>query len=73
MKLPTVGPVDRRLHWVNTLSGVGQGLAVFCPGPGLVALEMGKPKALDFVAAILTDMVIFQILEKRQLSVATSA
>ena len=66
MKLPAAGPVDRRLLAGNALFGMGWGLAGFCPGPGLVALGMGEPKATVFVLAMLAGMALFELLEKRQ-------
>ena len=66
MKLPTATHIDNRLVAGGTLFGMGWGIAGFCPGPGLVALGMGEPKALVFVAAMLAGMMVFQLLEKRQ-------
>jgi len=66
MKLPAAGPVDRKLLAGNALFGMGWGLAGFCPGPGLVALGMGEPKATVFVLAMLAGMALFELLEKRQ-------
>lgn len=66
MKLPTATHVDKRLLTGGALFGVGWGIAGFCPGPGLVALGMGEPKALVFVVAMLAGMIVFRLLEKRQ-------
>ena len=66
MKLPTASTIDSRLLAGSALFGAGWGVAGFCPGPGLVALGMGEPKALVFVAAMLVGMVIFSWLEKRK-------
>ena len=66
MKLPTARHSDRRLVIGSTLFGVGWGIAGFCPGPGLVALGMGEPKALVFVLAMLVGMMVFQWLEKHR-------
>lgn len=66
MKLPTARHSDRRLVIGSTLFGVGWGIAGFCPGPGLVALGMGEPKALVFVLAMLVGMMVFQLLEKHR-------
>ena len=66
MKLPTTSSIDRRLLAGSALFGAGWGIAGFCPGPGLVALGMGEPKAIVFVAAMLVGMVIFSWLEKRK-------
>lgn len=66
MKLPTARHSDRRLVIGSTLFGVGWGIAGFCPGPSLVALGMGEPKALVFVVAMLVGMMVFQLLEKHR-------
>ena len=66
MKLPTASAIDNRLLAGSALFGAGWGIAGFCPGPGLVALGMGEPKAIVFVAAMLAGMVIFSWLEKRK-------
>ena len=66
MKLPAARRTDRRLVAGSLLFGIGWGLAGFCPGPGLVALGMGEPKAVVFVLAMLAGMVIFELLEKRR-------
>jgi uncharacterized protein len=73
MKLPTASAIDRRLLVGGALFGAGWGVAGFCPGPGLVALGMGEPKALVFVAAMLIGMVIFTWRENRQRTKATGA
>lgn len=72
MKLPTASAIDSRLLTGSALFGAGWGVAGFCPGPGLVALGMGEPKALVFLAAMLVGMAIFTWREKRQ-SIAASA
>ena len=64
MQLPTAGQVDRRLVLGSLGFGVGWGLAGFCPGPALVALGVGQPKALVFVAAMLAGMVVFEFAER---------
>ena len=66
MMLPTSRDLDRRLVLGSCVFGVGWGIAGFCPGPGLVALGMGEPKALVFVAAMVAGMGLFELLELRQ-------
>lgn len=73
MKLPTASAIDSRLLVGGVLFGAGWGVAGFCPGPGLVALGMGEPKALVFVAAMLAGMVIFSWREKRLKMTTASA
>ena len=64
MLLPQAGAVDRPLVGGAALFGVGWGLAGFCPGPALVALGAGQPKALAFVLAMLAGMLLFEFAER---------
>ena len=73
MRLPTSSSIDRRLLTGSALFGAGWGVAGFCPGPGLVALGMGEPKALVFVAAMLVGMLIFTWREKHPRVAAVSS
>jgi LPXTG-motif cell wall-anchored protein len=63
MQIPTSTNVTLRL-----VLGVGWGLAGFCPGPALVALGAGFPKAWGFVVAMLGGMAVFEFLERAKLS-----
>ncbi|AIY42127.1 hypothetical protein LT85_2969 [Collimonas arenae] len=65
MSLPTTTRIDRRLLAGSTLFGAGWGLAGFCPGPSLVSLGSGEPKAILFVVAMLAGMMIFSLAERR--------
>jgi uncharacterized protein len=67
MKLPKARHIDRRLVIGSLLFGIGWGLAGFCPGPAVVSLGIGGIKAVVFVAAMLSGMVIFELLERRAL------
>ena len=64
LKLPTSRRIDRPLVLGSLAFGIGWGIAGFCPGPALVALGMGLPKALIFVAAMLAGMLLFEGLER---------
>ncbi len=66
MRLPTATAVDRRLVVGSLMFGAGWGLAGFCPGPALVALGLGVPQALIFVAAMLAGMGLFELIESRR-------
>jgi len=66
MKLPKAYGIDRRLVGGGLLFGIGWGVAGFCPGPAVVALGMGEPKAVVFVAAMLIGMGFFELLERRK-------
>lgn len=64
-KLPSARRIDLPLIGGSVLFGIGWGLAGFCPGPALVALGMGLPKALVFVVAMLAGMLVFEFRERR--------
>lgn len=66
MQLPTSRHIDKRLVIGSVLFGAGWGLAGFCPGPAIVSLGTGNPKALVFVLAMLAGMALFELAEKRQ-------
>ena len=72
MRIPSATQVDRRLVGGGVLFGIGWGIAGFCPGPALVALGMGEPKALVFVLAMLVGMALFEWLELVQSRRATA-
>lgn len=63
--LPTRSDIDRRLVIGSLVFGAGWGLAGFCPGPGLVSMAAGEPKALAFVAAMVVGMFLFELGERR--------
>ena len=65
MHLPTSRDIDRRLVVGSLMFGAGWGLAGFCPGPGLVAMGAGEPKAALFVAAMVGGMLLFEALDHR--------
>jgi uncharacterized membrane protein YedE/YeeE len=64
MKLPSATKIDRRLMIGAVMFGAGWGLAGFCPGPALVGLGMGLPKALLFVAAMLAGMGLYELFDR---------
>lgn len=64
MQLPKNSNIDGRLLGGSLLFGVGWGIAGFCPGPALVTMGMGEPKAAVFVVAMLVGMGIFELLER---------
>ncbi|MFM2447639.1 MAG: hypothetical protein RIS44_89 [Pseudomonadota bacterium] len=63
MNVPTSRVIDSRLIAGSLAFGVGWGLAGFCPGPALVGLGMGQPKAVVFVLAMLVGMGLFEVIE----------
>lgn len=68
MRLPTSSAIDRRLVAGSIVFGLGWGLAGFCPGPAVVALATGAPKAFVFVAAMLAGMFLYELVMRRALS-----
>ena len=73
MQLPTTRDIDVRLIGGSVLFGAGWGLAGFCPGPAIVSVGAGQPKAVVFTLAMLLGMVVFEIFERRRLNAAASA
>lgn len=61
---PASTGVTARLVLGSACFGIGWGLAGFCPGPALVALGAGYPKAVGFVAAMLAGMFVFEVIER---------
>ena len=62
--------INVRLVLGSLVFGVGWGLAGFCPGPALVVLGTGNPKAVAFVAAMIVGMGLFELLEKSRVLAA---
>lgn len=62
LKLPSSTTIDKRLVFGSLTFGVGWGLAGFCPGPAIVSLGSGQPKAAVFVAAMLAGMLVYEII-----------
>ena len=64
LRLPTSQVIDRRLVIGSLMFGAGWGLAGFCPGPALVSMAAGQPKALVFVVTMLLGMVGYELLDR---------
>jgi uncharacterized membrane protein YedE/YeeE len=64
LHLPTSNQIDKRLLIGSALFGAGWGIAGFCPGPGLVSMAAGQPKAAVFVVAMLAGMVAFEMADR---------
>jgi len=64
MQLTVRTAITPRLVLGSAAFGIGWGLAGFCPGPALVALGAGYPKAVGFVAAMIAGMVVFELVER---------
>ncbi len=64
MRLPTATQIDWRLVLGSLTFGLGWGLAGYCPGPALASLAQGGAKPLLFFIAMLTGMLVFEVLER---------
>ena len=65
LHLPKSNDIDKSLIIGAVLFGAGWGLAGFCPGPALVSLAAGQPKAAVFIVFMLVGMAIFEIKQRR--------
>ncbi len=65
LHMPTSSDIDKRLILGALLFGAGWGLAGFCPGPGIVSMAAGQPKAAVFVVAMLAGMLVFEWMDRR--------
>jgi uncharacterized membrane protein YedE/YeeE len=61
LRLPRATAIDRRLVLGSLIFGAGWGLVGFCPGPAIVALSSGHPKAVVFIGAMLAGMLIYEL------------
>ncbi|MFM8692894.1 MAG: DUF6691 family protein [Limnohabitans sp.] len=64
LHLPHANSIDRRLVIGATVFGAGWGLAGFCPGPGIVSMFSGQPKAAVFVLAMVAGMLLFEAADR---------
>lgn len=72
LQWPESNAIGKRLVIGSLVFGVGWGLAGFCPGPALVSMAAGQPKAAVFVLAMLAGMAVFQLADRlRQRSAVT--
>ena len=68
LQLPTSAVIDKRLIGGSLLFGAGWGVAGFCPGPAIVSLGAGQPKAAAFVVAMLVGMAVFELAQRPKAS-----
>ena len=64
LRLPTNTDMDKKLVIGSLLFGAGWGLAGFCPGPALVSMADGQPKAIVFVVTMLIGMLGFELMDR---------
>ena len=64
LHLPGGRDIDKPLIVGSLLFGAGWGLAGFCPGPAIVSMAAGQPKAAVFVASMLVGMLAYKLLDR---------
>lgn len=64
IQLPSATHFDARLIIGSILFGVGWGIAGICPGPAIVLLGSGAPKAFWFLSALGAGMLTFELLQR---------
>jgi uncharacterized membrane protein YedE/YeeE len=64
LRFPTNTDIDKKLIVGSLIFGAGWGMAGFCPGPALVSIADGQPKALIFVVAMLVGMIGFELMDR---------
>lgn len=64
LHLPKSTQIDKPLVMGAVFFGAGWGLAGFCPGPGIVSMAAGQPKAAVFVVFMLAGMILFEIKQR---------
>lgn len=64
LRFPTNTEMDKPLVIGSLMFGAGWGLGGFCPGPALVSMADGQPKAMLFVAAMLVGMLGFELMDR---------
>lgn len=65
LHLPGTRHVTAPLIIGSFIFGAGWAIAGFCPGPAIVALGAGYPKAAAFVAAMMVGMLIHDHIPRR--------
>jgi uncharacterized membrane protein YedE/YeeE len=65
--------IDRALIGGSILFGVGWGISGYCPGPAIVSLGLGAPRALGFVAAMIVGAWLAALLTAPRAAVAAPA
>ena len=64
LRFPANNQIDKPLVIGSLMFGAGWGIAGFCPGPAIVSMAAGQPKALLFVAAMLAGMLGYELLDR---------
>ena len=66
LKFPNSRQIDQPLVVGAMMFGAGWGLAGFCPGPALVSMASGQPKAIAFVGFMIIGMLAFEYFERKK-------
>ena len=45
-------------------TGIGWGIAGYCPGPALAGLGVGSPEALWFVPSMLAGLLLYRLVNR---------
>ena len=61
LQWPESNAIDKPLVIGSLVFGAGWGIAGFCPGPAVVSLAAGQPKAAVFILAMLAGMGVFEL------------
>ena len=64
LRFPANNQIDKPLVIGSLLFGAGWGWAGFCPGPAMVSMADGQPKAMIFVVAMLVGMLGFELMDR---------
>ncbi len=64
LQWPDSNAIDKRLVVGSLVFGAGWGMAGLCPGPAVVSMAAGQPKAAVFVLAMLAGMAAFEIAQR---------
>ncbi len=64
LRFPSNTQIDKPLVIGSLLFGAGWGWAGFCPGPAMVSMADGQPKAMIFVVAMLVGMLGFELMDR---------
>jgi uncharacterized membrane protein YedE/YeeE len=64
LRFPANNQIDKPLVIGSLLFGAGWGWAGFCPGPAIVSMADGQPKAMMFVVAMLVGMLGFELMDR---------
>jgi uncharacterized membrane protein YedE/YeeE len=71
IQVPSNTTLDFRLIGGSLLFGVGWGLSGVCPGPAIVNLGFFNGRAVEFVAAMLVGMALYELFNRLATTRAT--